>query len=45
MVLDHGDDGSLVDAEVIIIDPAEARNAAPVMQRHVVIETRVERTA
>src|SRR5258708_14790007 len=42
MVLDHGDDRSLVDAEIVIIDPAEARNATPVMQRHVVVEARIE---
>src|SRR5688500_5431137 len=43
MVLDHGDDGALVDAEVVVVEPAFAVNGPATAQSHRrILQRRVE---
>src|SRR5258708_7357880 len=43
VVLDHRDGQSLVDAQIIGVEPADPRNPPPAHQRYVVVEARIER--
>src|SRR6185503_8043107 len=43
MILDHGEDWPLVDAEVVVVDPSEVGYAVSVGEASIVMEARVER--
>src|SRR5439155_4593489 len=43
IVLDHGDDRALIDPQLIVVEPAHPRRHAPLGDRYVDVQRRIER--